>query len=88
MPEQSEEDLVAFYRQSRQWEPARHQATLAQGSHNPFKVLTFNLLAQGHIKRCLFPYCAKETLKWPYRRVRLIAELKAYQADICCFQVS
>lgn len=81
-------DLVRFYQDNRAWEAARHQLTFGQASHSPFTVLTFNILAQGHIKRTLFPYCAKDTLKWAYRRERLMAELQAYDADICAFQVS
>lgn len=84
----SRKDLVEFYRKTRHFESARHQHTIAADSHDPFRVMSFNILAQGHIKRAQFPYCATETLKWSFRRERLIAEVEAYEADICAFQVS
>lgn len=51
-----------------------------------FTLLTYNVLAQDHIHRSWYPYCAKETLRWPHRRARLTDELTAYDADIVCFQ--
>lgn len=79
--------LVDFYRSSRARTPARHQETIAAGATDAFRVLTFNMLAQGSIKREMFPYCATDTLKWAVRRNRLAAEIEAYDADICAFQV-
>lgn len=51
-----------------------------------FTLLTFNILAQDHIHRAAYPYCAKDSLRWNHRRVRLSAEIAAYDADIVCFQ--
>lgn len=76
--------LVDFHRTHRKWEPARHQQTIVRGSQYLFRVLSYNLL--GHVKRTLFPYCSKETLKWHFRRDKLFAEVQAYDADICGFQ--
>ncbi|PJF16860.1 hypothetical protein PSACC_03335 [Paramicrosporidium saccamoebae] len=49
-------------------------------------VLTYNILAQDHIYRDSYPYCAKDTLKWKQRKILLSTELAAYDADIMCFQ--
>lgn len=51
-----------------------------------FTALTYNILAQNHIHRSAYPYCRKETLKWIFRRQLLSTELRAYEADIMCFQ--
>jgi mRNA deadenylase 3'-5' endonuclease subunit Ccr4 len=51
-----------------------------------FTLMTYNILAQNHIKRVSYPYCSKDTLRWFYRRERLAAELRAYDADVVCFQ--
>lgn len=51
-----------------------------------FTLLTYNILAQNHIHRTCYPYCATDTLRWPHRRARLTDELTAYDADIVCFQ--
>ncbi|KAI0231274.1 RNA exonuclease ngl2 [Massospora cicadina] len=44
------------------------------------------LLAQCLIKRELFPYCDKQTLKWPPRAARLLKQVQALDSDVACFQ--
>ena len=44
------------------------------------------LLAQGLIKRELFPYASKKSLKWAHRRELLLQELRVRQPDIACLQ--
>lgn len=87
MKSSERDEAVAFYRSSRCYEDARHRTTLARDSKDPFRVLTFNLLAQGSIKREQYTYCAHEVLKWWFRREQLIAEIQAYAPDIAAFQV-
>lgn len=60
---------------------------LHRSLQHTFTILTYNLLAQNYIKREIYPYCARETLKWAYRRKRLLTELEAYSADLGCLQV-
>ena len=51
-----------------------------------FTILTYNILAQDHIKRTSYPYCSKMSLRWGQRRELLSRELAGYDADIVCFQ--
>lgn len=88
MKSSEREDIVEFYRTSRVFEDARHRRTLALDSTEPFRVLSYNLLAQGSIKREQYPYCANDVLKWWFRRERLIDEIQAYAPDLAAFQVS
>lgn len=48
-------------------------------------IMTYNVLAQGLIKRERFPTCGK-ALKWNVRRKILDAEIRGYDPDILCLQ--
>jgi len=60
------------------------------GNNEKFKaqisVMTYNILAQSLVVREYFPYCKDQTLKWNYRKKKLIEEIKEYSPDIACFQ--
>ncbi|KAI9139823.1 Endonuclease/exonuclease/phosphatase [Paraphysoderma sedebokerense] len=60
--------------------------TPSTSGKKPFKILSFNILAQCLVKRAIFPYTSGATLKWKLRKQNLLNELKAYDADICCLQ--
>lgn len=59
-------------------------------------IVSFNMLAQGAIRRSIFSYCSKRALKWNYRRANLLRELRLLAgvegdaggrpADIICLQ--
>jgi len=50
------------------------------------RIFTYNLMAQGGIRREHFPYCSESALKWKTRKGKLLAEVIQSQADIICFQ--
>jgi mRNA deadenylase 3'-5' endonuclease subunit Ccr4 len=53
----------------------------------PLSVASYNLLAQGLVRReVFFPYASKSELKAKYRQTNLIAELKTSDADVICAQ--
>ena len=49
-------------------------------------LVSYNLLAQHLIRRKMFMYCSKDTLRLHHRRQQLTAELLSYQADILALQ--
>ncbi|KAJ9072940.1 RNA exonuclease ngl2 [Entomophthora muscae] len=53
---------------------------------NSVSVLSYNILAQCLVKRELFPYCDKQTLKWLPRAQQLLKQIKCLDSDIACFQ--
>lgn len=55
-------------------------------SKGSFTIVSYNIIAQSHIKREMYPYCAKDTLRWAYRRRRLQVELESMDADILALQ--
>ncbi|CAG8487862.1 3259_t:CDS:2 [Acaulospora morrowiae] len=48
-------------------------------------IMTYNILAQSLCRRELYPD-SHESLKWKYRRPRLIKEILYYDPDVACFQ--
>ncbi|KAJ2156327.1 RNA exonuclease ngl2 [Coemansia sp. RSA 552] len=53
---------------------------------NSFTVMSYNVLCQKLIKRTLFPYANKSSLKWKTRRPLLLAELTHLRPDLVCLQ--
>lgn len=51
-----------------------------------FTLLSYNLLADLYATPEQFGYCPTWALSWPYRRVNLLKELLAYDADVMCLQ--
>ena len=51
-----------------------------------FCLSSFNLLAQHLVRREMFPYAGKETLKWKFRRDNLLNEFLSHNADVGAFQ--
>jgi mRNA deadenylase 3'-5' endonuclease subunit Ccr4 len=67
-----------------------------QAGEKPINIVSFNMLAQGAIRREIFHYCSSFCLKWKYRRAKLLEELSLLvgakgdadgrPADILCLQ--
>ncbi len=55
-------------------------------SSNPFRVVSYNILAQSKVKRPCFPYCNAGQLKWNQRREAILTEVLSFDADILCLQ--
>ncbi|KAL4441485.1 hypothetical protein ABPG77_001989 [Micractinium sp. CCAP 211/92] len=51
-----------------------------------FTLLSYNLLADLYATGDQFGYCPPWALAWPYRKLNLLKELLAYDADIMCLQ--
>ena len=51
-----------------------------------FTLLSYNILADLYASAEQFPNCPTYALAWTYRRVNLLKELLAYDADIMCLQ--
>lgn len=51
-----------------------------------FSVLNYNVLAQRDASIRKIPHCPEHSLKWVFRRARLMEEIIAYDADILCLQ--
>jgi CCR4-NOT transcription complex subunit 6 len=51
-----------------------------------FTLLTYNLLADLYATADQFGYTPSWALAWPYRRLNLLKELLAYEADVMCLQ--
>jgi CCR4-NOT transcription complex subunit 6 len=51
-----------------------------------FTLLSYNVLADLYASAEQFPNCPTYALAWTYRRVNLLKELLAYDADIMCLQ--
>ena len=58
-------------------------ASVAKGA---FTVLSYNLLADLYAQSEQFTYCPPWALAWPYRRINLLKELLAHNADVLCLQ--
>jgi RNA exonuclease NGL2 len=52
---------------------------------NTFKIMTYNVLAQGLINRSLFPKNG-DALKWKWRGPTLANEIRHYSPDLLCMQ--
>ncbi|KAJ2777933.1 RNA exonuclease ngl2 [Coemansia javaensis] len=48
--------------------------------------MSYNLLCQKMIKRQLFPYASKSSLKWRARRPLILGELSHLRPDVMCLQ--
>lgn len=76
----------------RRWLPlTAGDAGVATGASSPpsgasITVLSYNLLAQSLVRRDVFPYSSRSSLKVAFRRDNLLAELLAADADILCLQ--
>ncbi|KAJ2725317.1 RNA exonuclease ngl2 [Coemansia sp. Benny D115] len=51
-----------------------------------FTVMSYNILCQKLIKRNLFKYASKNSLRWKSRKRLIINELSYFDADIMCLQ--
>ena len=59
----------------------------ASGRSTPaLTLVSYNLLAQCLIRRKMFSYCSKQSLRLHHRRGQLTAELLSYKADILALQ--
>ena len=62
-------------------------ATSAATHSSPLITLvSYNLLAQQLVRRAMFSYCSKQSLRLNHRRQQLTAELLSYSADIIALQ--
>ncbi|KAJ2358947.1 RNA exonuclease ngl2 [Coemansia sp. RSA 2611] len=59
---------------------------LAAATDRSFTVMSYNVLCQKLVKRTMFPYASKSSLKWKTRRPRLLDELSHIMPDIMCLQ--
>lgn len=59
----------------------------APPSGAPFKVMSYNILADAYCQPTSFPYLAKEHKRWNYRKKRIVQEITHYHADFVCLQV-
>ncbi|KAJ2348405.1 RNA exonuclease ngl2 [Coemansia erecta] len=59
---------------------------LAAAPKHTFTVMSYNVLCQKLVKRTMFPYASKSSLKWKTRRPRLLDELSHLKPDIMCLQ--
>jgi mRNA deadenylase 3'-5' endonuclease subunit Ccr4 len=48
--------------------------------------VSYNMLAQSLVRRDLFTYCSKSSLKVAFRKENLLGELSHLRADIICMQ--
>ncbi|KAI8812049.1 Endonuclease/exonuclease/phosphatase [Cladochytrium replicatum] len=51
-----------------------------------FSLMSYNILAQCLVKRELYPYADKQSLRMKHRYQNLIDEIRALSPDIACFQ--
>ncbi|KAJ1920572.1 RNA exonuclease ngl2 [Mycoemilia scoparia] len=63
----------------------------SNSSHNedtpkPFTIMTYNILAQPLVKRSLFPYASKTSLRWKSRKQLFMNEFSYLKPDIACLQ--
>ncbi|PWN43801.1 Endonuclease/exonuclease/phosphatase [Ceraceosorus guamensis] len=70
----------------RQWLPVVSDAQRELGKRSSVRILSWNILAQGLVRRKLFP--GSDCLKWPERMPILDAELDpdSHAWDVACFQ--
>lgn len=66
----------------RQWLDLRSTDGLA----DTFTVMSYNILCQHLIRRSLFPYASKGSLKWHLRKDSLLEELLHWSPTILCLQ--
>lgn len=70
----------------RQWGLVRDAPSEPVAGRRRVKVLSWNMLAQGLVRRKLFP--GSDALRWKDREAGLQAELVGHDWDVGCFQVS
>jgi CCR4-NOT transcription complex subunit 6 len=51
-----------------------------------FRVVSYNVLAEIYATRQMYPYCPLWAIKWSYRKVQLLKEMKMLNGDIVCLQ--
>lgn len=70
----------------RQWGLVKDVQAQAEPGKRRIRVLSWNMLAQGLVRRKLFP--GSDALRWKDREAGLAAELAGHDWDLGCFQVS
>ncbi|KAF9438842.1 hypothetical protein BGZ76_004153 [Entomortierella beljakovae] len=51
-----------------------------------FLFMTYNLLAQGLVRRDMFPHASQKALRWKFRRQNLLQEFLTFGPDLACLQ--
>ncbi|KAG0368617.1 Endonuclease/exonuclease/phosphatase [Gamsiella multidivaricata] len=51
-----------------------------------FLFMTYNLLAQGLIRRDMFPHASQKALRWKFRKQNILQEFLAFNPDLACLQ--
>ncbi|KAI8325993.1 Endonuclease/exonuclease/phosphatase [Martensiomyces pterosporus] len=69
----------------RSWLPVDGGKAAAKKGHS-FTVMSYNILCQKLVRRTLFPYASKASLRWKSRKDKLVNELTYLKPDIACLQ--
>jgi len=51
-----------------------------------FKVVSYNILANGYASKSRYKYCHPRYLSWNYREANLYSEIRGYHAEVVCLQ--
>ncbi|KAI8049283.1 Endonuclease/exonuclease/phosphatase [Syncephalis plumigaleata] len=86
MPPTSPIDMGAAYRSLVLAPGVLASDRLAIDSTRRITIMSYNILAQCLVRREMFPYCDKKSLKGSFRRENITHELRHYQPDIACLQ--
>lgn len=55
-------------------------------NRQPFRLMTYNILAEIYATQQVYPYCPMWCLNWNYRRQLIMREIRHANADVLCLQ--
>ncbi|KAI9505109.1 RNA exonuclease ngl2 [Coemansia spiralis] len=70
----------------RTWLALMNGSGCPAATKQPVTIMSYNILCQKLVRRSLFPYAGKASLKWKRRKDMLLNELMYWSSDIMCLQ--
>ncbi|KAI9594641.1 Endonuclease/exonuclease/phosphatase [Syncephalis fuscata] len=86
MPPTSPTDMGSAYRALVAAPGRLLNEVIALDTSRRITIMSYNILAQCLVRRDMFPYCDKKSLKGSFRRENITHELRHYLPDIACLQ--